>query len=216
MRTPAFSLIVGMALGLTGLAAHAQSVNLTTLTAYGDVSANTTSASLTTAAIESGETPSSGSSAWFYTELEPALLPGGTTLGADTFEGSALAYEFTLSAPGTLSFNWSLSTAETLETDPASGLSLLDRSFVSFDGAVSTLATASLTPQNGSYLSGVLGAGTHRFSVGVMDVNDVLGVSTLGVSNLSVSVSAVPEPETYALLIGGLAVIGARLRRRNP
>lgn len=37
----------------------------------------------------------------------------------------------------------------------------------------------------------------------------------LRMDNLNYSVAAVPEPETYALMLAGLALVGVRARRRN-
>lgn len=205
--------LIATAVFALSAAAHADVVDLTTVATYGDVTTTSSTAALSTAAVDSGELPVSGTSALFYWTvdgqgLEQLLLPSGGTLGADTFEGSALSYTFTLSNPGTVSFNWALST---LETDPA----YLDRAFLSFDESVSTLATATFAPQSGSYVSSLLGAGSHVFAVGVLDVNDVAGISTLSVSNLAVNAAAVPEPETYALLMLGLGVVAARLRRNQ-
>ena len=47
---------------------------------------------------------------------------------------------------------------------------------------------------------------------GVVDVGDVVGVSTLTVSGLAVS--AVPEPLSGVLLLAGLAALGAVAGRR--
>jgi len=56
--------------------------------------------------------------------------------------------------------------------------------------------------QGGSYLVGV----------GVVDVVDYVGVSTLTVSD--VQITSVPEPTTAGLLLLGLATLGWAARRR--
>jgi PEP-CTERM motif len=45
--------------------------------------------------------------------------------------------------------------------------------------------------------------------------NDVGNDHGLAIDNLSLSVTAVPEPETYALMLAGLALVAGLARRRN-
>jgi hypothetical protein len=47
----------------------------------------------------------------------------------------------------------------------------------------------------------------------VMDVPDTLGASALAISG--VSVAAVPEPQTWALMLAGAAALGSLVRRRQ-
>ena len=62
-------------------------------------------------------------------------------------------------------------------------------------------------------LGGVLAAGgnyTLRFATA-----SNVGSMVMGVDNVSLQVTAVPEPESYAMLLAGLGLIGAVARRRN-
>lgn len=73
----------------------------------------------------------------------------------------------------------------------------------SFTAGISTVMTSLIAPTEldaGSYVLQVRG-----------DVTGAFGGSYVGIVNIS----PVPEPETYALFIGGLAAIGMMLRRRN-
>lgn len=62
-------------------------------------------------------------------------------------------------------------------------------------------------------LSGLLATGgnyTLRFATA-----SSVGSMVMGVDNVSLQVTAVPEPESYAMLLAGLGLIGAISRRRN-
>jgi hypothetical protein len=63
-------------------------------------------------------------------------------------------------------------------------------------------------------LSDVLATGgqyTLRFAV----ANNIPAQMQLGVDNVSLQVTAVPEPQSYALMLAGLGMIGAVARRRS-
>lgn len=52
------------------------------------------------------------------------------------------------------------------------------------------------------------------FKLGTFSLTEYEGSGTYTLS-ISQAVAAVPEPETYAMLLGGLALMGAMLRRRR-
>lgn len=67
-----------------------------------------------------------------------------------------------------------------------------------------------VTPTGISFTNGASAAGTYYLNV--------TGISTGsqgGLYNGAISVAAVPEPETYAMLLAGLGVMGFIARRRN-
>ena len=88
-------------------------------------------------------------------------------------------------------------------------------SFFSSDVALPTTGDSlpSLTATPDSTIS--LGAGVYRLSILHIDKADSGNASqrTTLVDNLSLAV--VPEPSTYALMLGGLALAGVMLRRRR-
>jgi PEP-CTERM motif len=189
----------------------AQSADLHTWTAAGDVVVdNAGTARLTTAYLD--EAPVSAGAALLFDELETALsLPAGS-LAADTIEGSGLAHSFAAAAGTTVQFDWRLST---VDFDPAQA----DRAFVLIHGgnhgtggALVSLGTVAASTVSGHFSHTFTSAGLHALAIVVMDVSAADRVSTLALSNLSIS--AVPEPGSWALLLAGLGVVGVASLRR--
>lgn len=143
------------------------------------------------------------------------VAPGGLAGGA-AYEGSAAWQTFTVQAGDRLSLRYNLLTADGLSPDLA---------FVAFGGQAYTLATAdqALLPTSGAHQLGETGwqtwsftftqAGTVRLALGVADVGDASGTSTLRVDD--VTVTPVPEPQAVLMLAAGLGLIGGRALRRS-
>ncbi|MDP3607682.1 MAG: PEP-CTERM sorting domain-containing protein [Methylophilus sp.] len=129
------------------------------------------------------------------------------------FEGSVLKQTFNVNAGDTLTFNWNFFTNEA-----STGA---DYAFVSINGALTTLATP-LDAVNSSlpyaYTTGFQTfsqtfntASSVTLAFGVVDVNDYNVTSALWFDNVAV----VPEPETYAMLLAGLGLLGFASRRKQ-
>lgn len=201
-----------LALLAGGAQAQATTGSLTGWTVLGDVIAQAGAIKLTTAFLD-GFTDQplnlSGTSAAYISAVE--TVAGVPPLALDLpepeygQEGSVVAQSFAVAAGSTLTFSWSFSTVEDL---------FQDRAFAVVNGQIFTLATRSapgLATQTFSYT--FASAGVATLALGVIDTGDVLGVSTLSVSNLAVT--AVPEPATLALLLAGLGLVGVAARRRG-
>ncbi|UJP05832.1 MAG: FxDxF family PEP-CTERM protein [Nitrosomonas sp.] len=68
---------------------------------------------------------------------------------------------------------------------------------------------ASFSGNNATNLIGDLAPGSYH-----LDISGNLG-PTAGMGQYSVALSAVPEPETYAMILAGLGLIGFSLRKRT-
>ena len=183
--------------------AMAAPVDLTTWTGLGDTLVTASTAKVTTAF--SDEAPLSGS-ALYIDDLESGLSATSGTLGGEALEGSALLQSFNFTGNTRVSFNWALST-ENFDAGYA------DLAFVLIDGVLlQPLANVALAEQSGLFRYSFT-AGAHTLAFGVVDVNDVTGVSILSVAN--VDVSLVPEPGSLALLLAGLGLVATQSARRR-
>ncbi len=68
----------------------------------------------------------------------------------------------------------------------------------------------------GNTISGLEGNGVIQFNGSLTSISwtNPVAENWYGFT-VGVPVAAIPEPETYALLLGGLALLGARARRRR-
>ena len=195
------------ALTATSTQVSAAPVDLSSWLVLGDGQVNASTAKVTTAYTDESLL---GSGALDINTLETQLGTASGTLGVNAYEGSALSQSFSFASSTSLSFNW------TLGTD-IFNVGFADLAFVLVDGTL-LLPLANVTAAE---LSGVFNytfsAGAHTFAFGVVDVNDVFGVSTLTVSdvNLAAITGSVPEPGTLVLMFAGLGLLAWRARGHN-
>jgi hypothetical protein len=138
------------------------------------------------------------------------LTPVSPTTFAGSFSGNASVNTFTLDLSG-------MSTVTELNgfvTANFAGAGY-DVTGVTFDGNL-------FTPVVDFTIPGVMGVDVWQYLVPTVSntlhtivvTGNAIGGSTVGFTG-SISVTAVPEPETYALLLAGLGVVGFVARRRS-
>lgn len=178
-------------------------------TTTGDVLDDGTTLTLTTAWFAPGDPDApfnlSGTPAADIALVEAAagVAPYALDLGDDAAtEGSVAWQTLAVGAGDTLSFAWAFTSADT---------DFGDHAFAVLDGQVWTLA-AGPAAASGTFSHVFAQAGALSFAVGVVDVVDVLGVSTLAVTDLALT-PAVPEPGSLALMLAGGAALWVRRRQ---
>jgi hypothetical protein len=148
-----------------------------------------------------------------------AGLPAGALSGIGGLVGSGLSQTVSTAAGEAIAFSWKFMSNEP-QNSPAN-----DMAFMVLDGVLTTLTTvqtaafvgSSLSPMldetaYASFSTGPLAAGSHTLAFGVIDIPDSLGASALAVTG--VNIAAVPEPGSWALMLGGIAALGSLVRRR--
>jgi hypothetical protein len=201
---------------------------------YGDVLAANERLRLTTASLYDDDIPGqngfnnqSGVAAVdFFASPDLAGIPvSAFDLGGYAYEGSAVRQDFTANAGDllTVTFNWAFLSTDTV--NPDFGFVALNDSVFKFVDTTSSVlngvflgtfadsSNVNWSWYQSTYTYQANSSGTVSLALGVVDVGDVLNTSELRIDN--VVVSAVPEPETYAMLLAGLGLLGGYARRRN-
>lgn len=126
--------------------------------------------------------------------------------------GSAF-YDFSVNTESTLSLSFSAFSSATPAATAYVALNLFNADTNTYlrQGLVSGTDTVSYTVPVGSY-----GITLTAFAEGTIPANIPVNSQTIGsaTANLSLSVSAVPEPATWALMLLGIGAVGTVQRRR--
>lgn len=138
------------------------------------------------------------------------LSDGNGSFGRDNAIGAFLdTYTFTLAGDFLVSSTASSAAAGAQDLDYSSLLikNAADATVATFQGNLGTDLNEFYTLP-----SMLLGAGDYRLVV--TGVNSLTQASYTG--NLAIFAAPIPEPQTYALLLAGLAAVGFVARRRKP
>ena len=154
-----------------------------------------------------GWTTTSGSGIEVRNGVAGNAYEGHNYVELDSYDNSAMAQTLTTQAGAqyTLSFEYSARTGVAASSNPIS---------VYWDGNLLGTADLDGTAQSGNvwnlYTYTVTGTGSDVLKFAAGGTNDSVGGSLD-----AVSVSAVPEPSTTAMMFAGLALIGFSLRKRR-
>lgn len=176
------------------------------------------------------------------TSAQAAVFNGATTVGATTVTdyslGSALAFDIDFASLSSVTLNFSLESAD-FSGDPLTFNALVrDLSFAGFNGVNVTLSGISFVAPAGTIttdgFASVSASGsslsqawatfspalTSEFYIGNPLMQAGAADWTLNLNGLQAGdqfsiMVAVPEPETYAMLVAGLAVVASVARRRQ-
>jgi len=164
----------------------------------------------------------------FFQSLSLAGIPvQNFDIGGLAYEGSAIRQDFTAFGGNslTVTFDWAFSSNDTLPSDFG---------FLTINNTVHRVVDANTRYLSSNFLGSAVddddqnvrwswyqssytyqasGNGTVSLALGVVDIGDTQYTSQMRFDNIAVS--AVPEPETYALMLGGLGLMGVYIRRRR-
>jgi hypothetical protein len=154
--------------------------------------------------------------------LEAALgLPQGA-MGVDAYEGSGAQQSFTVAAGDEISFDWRLLSRNngTASTEPDTAWLIWTEGSVSHLIKLGDIGSLAMQTGAAGWLdSGVLHhsftssfSGQVTVGFGVADIGSFGNTSLLAIQNVSLT-AAVPEPESMALALVGLILLGRTARR---
>jgi hypothetical protein len=146
--------------------------------------------------------------------FETVLLPTNTLLFHPDNGGTDAVLAFTAPTAGDYEFAGTFSRLDTVPTG-GNGVITIEAATGNYGGGLSPIFTQAIP--NGAYGSGftfknrlTLNAGQSVF----FGVNNN-GEYTFDSTGLTGTITAVPEPATWAMMIGGFGLVGAAMRRRQ-
>ncbi len=155
-----------------------------------------------------GWTTASGSGIEVRNSVEGGSYDGGNYVELDSYSNSSMSQSITTTAGAlyTLSFAYSARQGVAYDSNTVQAL---------WNGSSVVTVSAEGNGQSGNvwnvYSYTVTGTGHDTLTFAALGTNDTLGGSLDAVS----LTAAVPEPSTWALMLGGMGMIGFSARRRN-
>lgn len=155
-----------------------------------------------------GWTTASGSGIEVRNSVVGSAYDGGNFVELDSYNNSSMSQSVATTAGAlyTLSFAYSAREGVSAASNPIQAL---------WNGSSVATVSAEGNGQSGNvwnvYSYKVIGTGHDTLTFAALGTNDALGGSLDAVS----LTAAVPEPSTWALMLGGIGLIGFSLRRRT-
>ena len=155
-----------------------------------------------------GWTTASGSGIEVRNAVAGSAFDGGNYVELDSYSNSSMSQAVTTTAGAlyTLSFAYSAREGVAYASNTVQAL---------WNGSSVATVSADGTAQSGNvwniYSYTVTGTGHDTLTFAALGTNDTLGGSLDAVS----LTAAVPEPSTWALMLGGMGLVGFSARRRN-
>jgi len=143
-------------------------------------------------------------------ETFAGVAPFGLDIGGPAFEGSVMRQSFSVMAGDAINFNFWFSLLSQPSSIPGFPL---DVGFVAVNGAVVSVLNPAAIAGMGNFSYQFATGGLANVAIGVLDIGDFVGNTELRVDNIVVT--AVPEPEHFAMLLAGLGLVGGVVSRRR-
>jgi hypothetical protein len=171
------------------------------------------------AAIALSSLSASATTATNFYDFAPSISGTPTLLIVDVMDSGSFNDFLSFTLPGSSTSGYTLNTSDTTRRGTVLLASVFqtvnlysnpDAIVGNSDDRMLSVFSTSANGKSATLATGPLAAGSYY-----LDVKGVATGSFGGTYSAAINVTAVPEPESYAMLLAGLGLMGAIARRRN-